>query len=119
MQRTIAILAVFLGAAAGCRGGATQSHAAPALGARAPRAETIASEPEAPWAIALLSDATEAPRRRSGKVVVVDVTDDQVAAISREVDLRVAVKPEPSDDKPAGEKPEAPKSCSGVVNRRS
>jgi hypothetical protein len=82
-------------------------------------AEPIAAEAGVPWAIALLSDEPKPPARRSGKVVVVDARDDESVAAGQEIDLYVVAEPDPSDARLVEKKPAAPKSCSGVVNRRS
>jgi hypothetical protein len=83
----------------------------------------MASEPRAPWAIALLSDAPERPRKRVGKLTIVDAERDakpKPDAIAHEADIHVALESAETGEKPATERPAAaPKSCSGVVNRRS
>ena len=95
---------------------------APAPAVQSPVAEPIAPASNAPWAIALLSDAPERPIKRSGKVTIVEaepVLSNVPEVISPDADVHVALEPEPPDGKPADEKPTAPKACSGVVNRRS
>jgi glucose/arabinose dehydrogenase len=132
MRRANAILVVLFCAVTGCRGTGAQepydglvaaarrpSKALPAPAARAPEAQPIASEVDVPWTIALLSDA-KAPRpKRSGKLVVVDREAEATVATAHDAGVYVAAGPHPLDDKSTAEKPAAPKSCSGVVNRRS
>jgi hypothetical protein len=135
MRRTSAVLVVLFSGVTGCSGTEAQvpydhsvavaqrpAGTAPAPVVQAPVAEPIAPASNAPWAIALLSDAPERPIKRSGKVTIVEaepVPADEPAVISQEADVHVALEPEPPDGKPADEKPAAPKACSGVVNRRS
>jgi glucose/arabinose dehydrogenase len=125
MRRTTAILAVCFCAVTGCRGGAAQEPyngviaaaqraAKAAIPAQAPEAEPIASEIDVPWAIALLSDAKTPVVKRRGRVIVVDTEHDVPETIAEDADLRVAVDPGS-----AAEKPATPKTCNGVVNRRS
>lgn len=137
MRRTSAILVMLLPGVIGCRDteaqvpydgliAAAQGSAMTAPAVSTPTAEPIASEPNAPWSIALLPDIPERPikrARRSGRVTIVQAEPEATVepeAIAHEADVHVALQPEPVvDDRPAEEKPAAPKSCSGVVNRRS
>ena len=126
MRRTGAILALCTCVLAGCRGSEAQEvqrgglrEAERHVSSLAVEAEPIAAEAGVPWAIALLSDEPKPPARRSGKVVVVDARDDESVAAGQEIDLYVVAEPDPSDARLVEEKPAAPKSCSGVVNRRS
>jgi hypothetical protein len=130
MRRTGAVLMIVVSALAGCGGSQAQERYGhvmaagqdrPTLSASAPASDTepIAAEASVPWAIALVSDAPKPPAKRSGKVVVVDAGEDQPFAAEHEVDFYVTADPEPSDVRLVEEKPVAPKSCSGVVNRRS
>jgi hypothetical protein len=135
MRRTSAMLVVLLSGVTGCSGTEAQvpydrlvavaqrpARTAPAPAVQVPEAEPIAPASNAPWAIALLSDAPERPIKRSGKVTIVEaepVPGDEPEVISHEADVHVAFEPEAPDEKPADEKPAAPKACSGVVNRRS
>jgi hypothetical protein len=126
MRRTGAILALFFCALAGCRGSEAQEvhrggvrEAERRVSSLAVEAEPVAAEAGVPWAIALVSDAPKPPAKRSGKVVVVDARDDESVAAGHEIDLYVVADPDPSDARLVDEKPVAPKSCSGVVNRRS
>jgi hypothetical protein len=135
MRRTSAMLVMLLSGVTGCSGTEAQvpddrlvaaaqrpEGTAPAPAVQAPVAEPIAPASNAPWAIALLSDAPERPIKRSGKVTIVEaepVPTDEAEVISHEADVHVALEPEAPDEKPVDEKPAAPKACSGVVNRRS
>lgn len=136
MRRTSAILVLLFMGTTGCRGteaqvpyhgpvATTQRAVKAAAAVGAPAAEPIASEPNAPWSIALLADIPERPitaAKRSGKVTIVQAEPEptvEVDTIAHEADVHVAVQPDPVDDRPADEKPAAPKACSGVVNRRS
>ncbi len=135
MRRTSVMLVVLFSGVTGCSGTEAQvpygrssavaqrpAGTAPAPVEQAPVAEPIAPASNAPWAIALLSDAPERPIKRSGKVTIVEaerVLADEPEVISQEADVHVALEPEPPDGKPADEKPAAPKACRGVVNRRS
>jgi hypothetical protein len=134
MRRTSAVLVVLFSCMTGCSGTEAQvpndgviavaqrpGVAARAAAARPPIAEPVASEPNVPWAIALLSDAPERPIKRAGKVTIVEADPDLLdmpEAIVQDADVQVALQPEPLVEKPTEEKP-APKACSGVVNRRS
>jgi hypothetical protein len=135
MRRTSAMLVVIFSGVTGCSGTEAQvphdlliavaqrpAGTAPAPVVQAPVAEPIAQASNAPWAIALLSDAPERPIKRSGRVTIVEaepVPADEPKAILQEADVHVALEPEPPDGKPTDEKPAAPKACTGVVNRRS
>ena len=135
MRRTSAMLVVLLSGVTGCRGSEAQvpydglvavtqrpARVAPAPVVQPPVAEPIAQASNAPWAIALLSDAPERPIKRSGKVTIVQAEPapvDEPDVISHEADVHVALESEAPEEKPADEKPVAPKACSGVVNRRS
>jgi hypothetical protein len=127
MRRTTAILAMCVCAAAGCRGGAAQEPydgvIAAATGparpgvidpAQAPEARPIASEVDVPWTIALLSNAKTAAVKKTRNVMRVDKEPDVAETIVKEADLYLTVDRESADEKPA-----TPKTCSGVVNRRS
>ena len=137
MRRTSAILVMLLSGVTGCRGteaqvpydgliAEAQRPAMPAPVVNTPSVEPVASAPNAPWSIALLPDIPERPikrARRSGKVTIVQAEPEATVepeTIAHEADVHVALQPEPVvDDRPADEKPAPPKSCSGVVNRRS
>jgi glucose/arabinose dehydrogenase len=127
MRRTTTILTVCLCVVGGCRGGAAQepydgvlaAAKRPATSARAPVAQTpepevVATEVDVPWAIALLSDGKLPAIKKAAKVIGVDNGPDSPETIAAEADLHVAIDPEPAYEKPA-----TPKTCSGVVNRRS
>jgi glucose/arabinose dehydrogenase len=127
MRRTTAILAMCVCAAAGCRRGAAQEPydgaiaaatgpARPAVidAAQTPEAWPIASEVDVPWTIALLSNAKTAAVKKTGKVMRVDKERDVAETIVKDADLYLAVDPGSAEEKPA-----TPKTCSGVVNRRS
>jgi hypothetical protein len=116
----------------GCSGTEAQepspdlSAAAPRAVKRAPVPPAQASEPTSiadmnvPWAIALLSDAPEPPRKKPSRKVTVVVTQPPApSAIEQEADLHVAIKTASVIDKPVEEKPAPVKVCPGVVNRRS
>ena len=126
MRKTTA-LAACLAAVAGCHGGSTREPVADAPVAApiasASLAEAVMSrEVDVPWSIALVSDEPRPAAKRAGRVLVADVapapagpTDHGVAG-----ELEVVAEHAHADEKPAaGEKPEASKTCSGVVNRRS
>jgi glucose/arabinose dehydrogenase len=121
-----AMLTVSLCAAAGCRGGAAQEPyygviaaaqqpveraATPAPQATDP--QPMASEVDVPWSIALVSNAKMASARKPAKVVVVEAKPD-AAPDAQELDLQLASDPALTEEKAA-----APKTCNGVVIRRS
>lgn len=127
MRRTTAILTVCLAALAGCRGGAAQEPYDGVIAAAqrpakavvvpahpATEAEPIVSEVDVPWAIALLSDAAPAARRKPGKVIVVDTEPDVPESVVQAVDLGVSVGTGRDEAEAA-----PPKTCSGVVKTRS
>lgn len=135
MRRTSAVLMLFFGGITGCRGSEAQvpydglvavgqrpAQTAPVLAAQTEAAEPLAAEPNVPWAIALLSDAPERPPKRSGKVTILAAKPEPrptPGAIAHEADIHIALESDEADEKSAAAKPAAPKSCSGVVNRRS
>jgi glucose/arabinose dehydrogenase len=126
MRRTTAILTVCLCALAGCRGSAAQEpYDGVIAGAQRPEqaaipvpqaAEStpIASDIDVPWTIALLSNAKSSPVKKTGKVIVAETDPDRPGTLVGDADLRVAIDPGSAEEKPA-----TPKTCSGVVNRRS
>jgi hypothetical protein len=124
MRRTAVILAVCGCALAGCRGSAAQepydgllatraNGAVPPALTQAPEPEAIASEVDVPWTIAVLSDAKQARAKARKPAGVVEPTSYVVETVPPDGDLHVAVDHEP------GERAATPKTCSGVVNRRS
>jgi len=132
MRRTSAALLVLLSTIIGCRGSAAQESLvaaaehplqAQSAGRTQPAApEPDVAEPNAPWAIALLSDAPGRPAIRSGTVVVVQANPQpapDVELVVEDADIHVAFEPDPPMARPAEEKAAGAKSCSGVVNRRS
>jgi hypothetical protein len=125
MRRTSAILVIFLCIAVGCRGSEAQvpRDAAVRVAEGPLSAPPIISELHAPWAIALLSDAPERPRKRSGKVVVVEAGPEVEAPadpiMHESADVQVAFDDNVDQPEPRRVKDTPAKSCSGVVNRRS
>ena len=126
MRRTTSMLAVCFCALTGCQGGGAQEpydgvivadRRPAALSAPAPQVpdtESIASEVDAPWAIALLSDAKAPMLEKASAVTILDTEPGVSDAIAADADLHVAVDPRVPEDKPA-----MPKTCSGVVKTRS
>jgi glucose/arabinose dehydrogenase len=127
MRRMTAMLTLWLSAAAGCRGGAAQEpydgvivaaqrHADPAATTAPQAAELLqmASGIDVPWSIALLSNAKTATARKPAKVLVVEAEREATDPDAHDLDLQLA-----SDPTLADEKPTTPKTCNGVVIRRS
>jgi hypothetical protein len=127
MRRTTRILMVCLSVVAGCRGSAAQEPydgmvasggrpAKPAAipAADAPQPEPIASATDVEWTIALLSNAKTRAGKKAGNVIVVESEPDAPEPAIQELDLHVAVDPGEAEEKPA-----TPKTCNGVVVRRS
>jgi hypothetical protein len=133
MQRMTAILTVCLCVVGGCRGSAAQEpdegRVAPGqrgarapISARAPEAEPIASEVDVPWAIALLSNAKTRTAKKTVKVMVVHDKPNVDEMSRRDVHFEVAIEPGAPENgavTPTATRTPAPKTCSGVVNRRS
>jgi hypothetical protein len=124
MRRMTAMLTLWLSAAAGCRGGAAQepydgvivAAQRPADAAATPQAAEppqIASEIDVPWSIALLSNAKTATARKPAKVLA-EAEPEAIDPDAHDLDLQLAGDPTVADEKPT-----TPKTCNGVVIRRS
>jgi hypothetical protein len=125
MRRMTAMLTLWLSAAAGCRGGAAQEpydgvivaaqRPADAAATAAPQAQPpqIASEIDVPWSIALLSNAKTATARKPAKVLA-EAEPEAIDPDAHDLDLQLAGDPTVADEKPT-----TPKTCNGVVIRRS
>jgi hypothetical protein len=131
MRRATIVLAACVWAITGCRGSEAQEPAAvsgesPPAAIQAAPAEPMSSEVDVPWAIALATDSPRPGVKRPHRVIVVDreplVTEPSAETLELEEEgqVQVLVENAPSEGKPsADEKPHTPKSCSGVVLRRS
>lgn len=127
MRRSTTILTACLAAAAGCWGGGAQEPYDGLLAAakrpaklaairapQVPEGEVIASELDVPWTIALLSSAKTGGSRKVTRAIVADAERDERETTVPELELHVAAEPRQAEGRP-----EAAKTCSGVVNRRS